>query len=92
VPLVGKDLPDVAVGGGQVAGSAGALARFTGPAVKRDRSVPAAVEVGEHAEVVEYIKLVLGVPELGVDRRSQNPSSGTGIPGSRPRLDVAGGS
>ena len=67
VALVGQDLADVAIGEGDVGRPAGALAARARLAIKLDRVVPTAIEVGEHAEVVEHDQLVLGIAELLVD-------------------------
>jgi hypothetical protein len=62
--LVGQDLSDVAVGQRTIGRPAGAVAALPGSLIQRDRLVPAAVEVGEHAQVVQDGGLMLGIAEL----------------------------
>ncbi|MGA2928142.1 MAG: hypothetical protein ABSG43_19530 [Solirubrobacteraceae bacterium] len=68
--LIGQDLPDVAVDAGDISWSTGPLRRFGSTAVKRDRVVPQAAEVGKHAEGVQDPKLALGIADLVVNLQS----------------------
>ncbi len=100
VTLVGEDLAHVAVRQRDVAGFPGALGACACPAVQLDGLVPAALEVGEHAEVVEHRRLVLGIAQLLIDlerapgvrrlvgttRFDQRPVEGVGGVGERAQL------
>jgi hypothetical protein len=79
VALVGEDLSDVAVGEGHIGRAAGPFAALPRPAIELDRIVPAAVEVGEHAQVVEHRGLALHVAQLLVDLQGT-----PGVRGFRP--------